>query len=193
VGATRWGEQGELGNNRRARSTRPGSSLLVPLVVSGTTEGRSARQHDLAARHRGHPAGPQRPERAIAAARRAFDDGAWSGTAAAARGSLLGVLRGTRELTGQTVDTLASTAGSVVKATAEVGGDVAATAKAAVEGAIEGAKEIGVDAAEAAWAAASGALKAAGDVSAAAVKQVQKAATGVISGVKVVVKAPFSQ
>ena len=42
-------------------------------------------------------------------------------------------------------------------------------------------------------AAAGGALKAAGDISTTAVEQVQKAATGVISGVKVVVKAPFSQ
>jgi hypothetical protein len=61
-----------------------------------------------------------------------------------------------------------------------------------VEGAIQGAKEIGVDAAEAASAAATGALKAAGDISTTAVEQVQKAATGMISGVKVVVKAPFS-
>jgi hypothetical protein len=62
-----------------------------------------------------------------------------------------------------------------------------------VEGAIQGAKEIGVDASAAASAAASGALKAAGDISTVAVEQVQKAATGVISGVRVVVKAPFTR
>jgi hypothetical protein len=50
-----------------------------------------------------------------------------------------------------------------------------------------------VDAAEAASAAASGALRAAGDIGSAAVEQVQRAATGVISGVKVVVKAPFAR
>jgi hypothetical protein len=50
-----------------------------------------------------------------------------------------------------------------------------------------------VDAAEAASAAATGALAAAGDISTSAVEQVQKAATGVVSGVKVVVKAPFEK
>ena len=81
---------------------------------------------------------------------------------------MLGILRGTTEISGQTAHTLSATAGSVVKATADVGGDVAATAKAAVEGAIQGAKEIGVDAAEAASATATGAIKAAGDISATA-------------------------
>ena len=70
---------------------------------------------------------------------------------------MLGVLRGTKDLSGETAETLAATAGSVVKATADVGGDVAGVAKAAVEGAILGAREIGVDTAEAASAAASGA------------------------------------
>ncbi|MEZ5286750.1 MAG: hypothetical protein R2712_18460 [Vicinamibacterales bacterium] len=58
-------------------------------------------------------------------------------------------------------------------------------------GAIDGAKETGVDAAAAASAAATGALRAAGDISAEAVEQVQRTATGLISGVKVVVTAPF--
>ena len=55
-----------------------------------------------------------------------------------------------------------------------------------------GARELGLDATEAASAAATGALRAAGKVGQAATAEVTNATTGVISGVKVVVKAPFN-
>jgi len=63
---------------------------------------------------------------------------------AAAKGAILGVIRGTKEVGVGATDAIGASASAVVKATAEVGGDVAKAARSAVEGAIAGAKELGI-------------------------------------------------
>ena len=64
-------------------------------------------------------------------------------------------------------------------------------AKNAVVGAIDGAKQVGVSTEEAASAAATGAMEAAQGIGGATADTVKGAVTGTISGVKVVLKAPF--
>jgi hypothetical protein len=109
----------------------------------------------------------------------------------AARGIVLGVLRGTQDLGGQTFDLIAETAANIVKNTAELTGDVASAAKGAVHGAIEGAREIGVNVEEAASSAATGAVKAAYEFGSEVGTKARNAVTGTISGIKVVLKEPF--
>ena len=104
---------------------------------------------------------------------------------------MIGALRGTKEVGGETLEAVSTTASAVVKSTAEIGGDLGAAAKGAVEGAIAGAKAFGVSAEEAASAAATGALKAAGEIGSMAAAQVRDAVTGTIAGVTVIVKEPF--
>jgi hypothetical protein len=91
------------------------------------------------------------------------------------------------------MDTIGHTAGAVIRHTAAVGGKLEHAATGVVEGAIESAKGIGVTAEEAAAAAANGALKAAGSVGSKAVETVGHALTQTISGVKVVLAAPFAR
>jgi hypothetical protein len=79
----------------------------------------------------------------------------------------------------------------VIDHTASVGGKLEHAATGLVDGAIHSAKDIGVSAEDAAAAAAEGALKAAGKVGSTAVQTVLGAVTQTISGVKVVLKAPF--
>ena len=79
----------------------------------------------------------------------------------------------------------------LIKGTAEVGGDVATVARNAVESAIDSAKGIGVRAEDAAAAAANGAVSAAGSFGENTVNSVTNVVTGTISGVRVVVRAPF--
>ena len=88
----------------------------------------------------------------------------------AAKDTVLGVLRGTKEVGDQALD---------------AGGNLGSAAKGAVEGAIAGAKEVGLNTEEAASSAAVGALKAADKISSAAAAQVHAAVTGTIAGVKV--------
>ena len=109
----------------------------------------------------------------------------------AARSSVLGVIRGTKDVATGSTEAISAAAEAAVKAVGDVGGDMASAAKGAVEGAIQGAKEVGVSAEEAASAAASGAIKGAGKVSSTAVEQVRNVVTGTISGVKVVLREPF--
>jgi hypothetical protein len=108
----------------------------------------------------------------------------------AAKGTVIGVLHGTKEVGGEVLDAVSAAAAAVVKTRAEVGGDLGSAAKGAIEGAIAGAKALDMSAEEAASAAATGALKAAGEISPAAAAQVQNAVTGTIAGVKVVPKEP---
>ena len=110
---------------------------------------------------------------------------------AAAKGILLGVLRGTKEAGVANLETIAQTAESVIKTTGRMSGDLASTAKGLVEGAIQGAKEVGLDVTQAASAAATGALRAAGEFGSEAGRSVRDALTGTIAGVKVVLKEPF--
>ncbi|MGE5444957.1 MAG: hypothetical protein ACM3SR_10220, partial [Ignavibacteriales bacterium] len=66
-------------------------------------------------------------------------------------------------------------------------------AKRAVEGAIEDAKGVGLKAEDAASAAATSAVEAAGEISEDAVTAVTSAVSGTISGVRVVLEAPFKK
>ncbi len=66
-------------------------------------------------------------------------------------------------------------------------------ARSTVEGAIDAAKGVAVSAEDAASAAATGAVEAARDIGGAAVDTVTKAVSGTISGVTVVIKAPFKK
>ena len=74
---------------------------------------------------------------------------------------MVGVLRGTKHVGTEAIDTIGHTAGAVIHHTAAVGGKLEHAATGLVEGAIHSAKGIGVSAEEAASAAAHGALKAA--------------------------------
>ena len=96
---------------------------------------------------------------------------------------MIGVLRGTKEVSGEAFDAVRTTAGAVIKSTAKVGGNLGSVAK--------GAKELGLSAEEAASAAATGAFKAAGEIGSTAPAQVRDAVTGTIAGVKMVLKEPF--
>jgi hypothetical protein len=109
----------------------------------------------------------------------------------AATGTVVGVLRGTKHVGSEAIDTIGHTAGAVIHHTAAVGGKLEHAATGLVEGAIQSAKGIGVSAENAASAAAHGALKAAGKVGSAASDTVRNAVTQTIHGVKVVVKEPF--
>ncbi len=109
----------------------------------------------------------------------------------AARGALIGVMRGARAATGPDAEAIARAVGCLVRAAAERAGDVAAVAASAVEGAILGARETGVSPDEAASLAAHAAIGAAGDLSAIAVDAVERAVSGAVAGVKVAVQPPF--
>ena len=104
---------------------------------------------------------------------------------------MVGVMRGARDVTDQTADTIGAGASTAVRTVAEVGGDVGAAARATVEGAIQGALEMGTDTARAASVAAGGAVRAAGSLGQTVLDEVQQAVTGMIMGVKVVLKEPF--
>jgi hypothetical protein len=108
----------------------------------------------------------------------------------AAKGIMVGVLRGTKEAGTEVMATISHTAHVTIRDTAAVGGDLEAAATGLVEGAITGAKELGVSAEDAASAAADGALKAAGKVGSTAVETVRKAVTKTAHGAKVVLKQP---
>jgi hypothetical protein len=109
----------------------------------------------------------------------------------AAKGTVVGVLRGTKHVGSEAIDTIGHTAGAVIHHTAAVGGKLEHAATGLVEGAIQSAKGIGVSAEDAASAAAHGALKAAEKVSSTALDTVRNAVTQSISGVKAVLKEPF--
>lgn len=111
----------------------------------------------------------------------------------AARGTVLGVLRGTRHVGAEAMETIGHTAEEVIHHTVVVGGKLEHAATGLVEGAIDAAKEIGVSAEDAASAAAHGALKAADKVGSIAVGTVRHAVSGTISGIQVVLKAPFDR
>jgi len=75
---------------------------------------------------------------------------------------IVGVLTGTKENVGTSLETTWNSGRTLIHASSEVDDDLAVTAKNAFEAAIEGAKAIGVDTSEAASAAVTSALKAAG-------------------------------
>lgn len=109
----------------------------------------------------------------------------------AAKGTVIGMLRVSKHLGTEAVDTVSYTAYALIHGTSEVGGELGRAARGAVEGAISVAKEVGVSAEEAAAAAAHGALQAAATIGADALHIVRHALNETISGVKVVLKAPF--
>ncbi len=57
----------------------------------------------------------------------------------------MGVLRGTKEVGVQTLDTVSTTAREVVKSVSAVGGDVGTAARGAVDGLIESTAQTGGD------------------------------------------------
>lgn len=114
-----------------------------------------------------------------------------SDLALTAKGIVIGVLEASKEISNETLDVIAYTAGNIVKNTAEVAGDVVSAATGAVQGAISGAREVGLDVEEAASAAATGVVKAAYEISAEVGMKVRDAIKGTLSGVKVVLQEPF--
>ena len=108
----------------------------------------------------------------------------------AAKGIMLGVLRGTTFASAEARDTIGQTAYVVIRNTSELGGNLEAAAIGLVRGAIAGAQELGLSAQEAAEAAANGALKAAGQVGSTAVAAVRKAVSKTIPDVKILHKEP---
>jgi len=111
----------------------------------------------------------------------------------AAKGTVVGVVRATKHTGAEAIDTIGHTARALIHSTAEVGGELGHTATGVVEGAIAAAKEVGIGAEEAASAAAHGALHAADKVGTTALKTVSNVMKETISGVKVVLKAPFDR
>ena len=159
---------------------------------------------------------------------RLAERGALHGTAetggdlgAAARDTVIGALRGTREVADAALETIgtsvrmicategallgaksvgmnaldavAAAAGAAVEGAARAHSDIGRTARSAVEGAIWGAKDLGVDATEVAAAAAGGALGAAQHIGAAAQREVAGALTAAIAGVLLTTKRDLSR
>ena len=114
---------------------------------------------------------------------------------AAARGVVIGVVRGTRGVafdSGNTgFDAIRHSAESVVRSAARLSGDLATAARGAVEGAIHGAREANLDTKEAATAAAHGALLAAGELGPTAGERVRFALSEPIEGLRVTLRETF--
>ena len=108
----------------------------------------------------------------------------------AARGVVVGVLRGTLLVGTEVVDAISRTAGIVINAVVKSEGDLQSASTGLVRGAIHGAKEIRISIPGAADAAAAGALNAVGDVRSTAYQTVFAAVTKLIDGVAVVPKVP---
>jgi hypothetical protein len=115
---------------------------------------------------------------------------------AAARGVVIGVVRGTRagvfdagSVSG--FDAIRHSSESVVRSAARLAGDLAAAARGAVEGAIQGAREANLDTKEAATAAARGALLAAGELGPTAGERVRLALSEPIEGLRVTLRETF--
>lgn len=119
----------------------------------------------------------------------AVDVGAHVGHAA--KGTVIGVLRASRHTGAEAIDTIGFTTYALIHGTSEVGGELGHAAIGAIEGAISVAKEVGVSVEEAASAAAHGALQAADKLGSKALTTVRDAMKETISGVKVVLTAPF--
>jgi hypothetical protein len=110
-----------------------------------------------------------------------------------AKGVVVGVLKGTKHVGAEAIDTIGHTAESMIHHTSEAGGELGHAAVGLVEGAIHSAKDLGVSAEDAASAAAHGALRGADKVGTKALETVRHAMTQTISGVKVVLKEPFKR
>jgi hypothetical protein len=108
----------------------------------------------------------------------------------AAKGIMVGVLRGTNEAGTEVLNTISHAAQVTIRDTVAAGADVGAAATGLVAGAIQGAGELGISAENAAAAAAAGALKAAGEVGSTVFDTVRKVVTQPVTGVKVVLKEP---
>jgi hypothetical protein len=59
----------------------------------------------------------------------------------ASKGAMVGVLRGTKQVGTEAMNTIAGSASTAVKSVSEVGGNVGSAAKSAVEGVISGVKQ----------------------------------------------------
>jgi hypothetical protein len=127
---------------------------------------------------------------------------------AAARGVVIGVVRGTRGGAFDPAGAMARGRGgvsdfnpifnpirhsseSIVRSTARLSGDLASAARGAVQGAIHGALEANLDAKEAATVAAHGAMKAAGELGTTAGDRVRLALSEPIEGVRVTLRETF--
>jgi len=108
----------------------------------------------------------------------------------AAKGIVVGVLRGTRETGPAALRTISHTARIVVLHSARLGADLARATQGLVQGAIQGARELGLDTVQAASAATQAAVEAAEEVGSVAVEKVRHALKGTLDGVKVVLKEP---
>lgn len=106
----------------------------------------------------------------------------------AAKGIVIGALRGTKHVGVAALDTLAQVADAVIRHTAVAGGDPGHAATGLVEGAIHCAKELGVRAEDAADAAARGAVRGAEHAGPEAVQAVRDALSRTIRGVQVPVR-----
>ena len=108
----------------------------------------------------------------------------------AAKGIMMGMLRGTKETGTAVLETISRTSNAAIRDTAALGGDLEAAATGLVVGAIEGTTQMGVSVEEAGAAAADGALKGAGQVGSTAVDTVRKAVIKPLSRVNVALKKP---
>jgi ElaB/YqjD/DUF883 family membrane-anchored ribosome-binding protein len=109
----------------------------------------------------------------------------------AAKGILVGVLRGTRETGEAGLTWIAHTTETVIRQTAQVGGDVGVAAKGLVQGAIHCAKDLGLDASRTASRAAQTAFEAAEEVGSASASRVRDALAGTMDGIPVLLRRPF--
>ena len=104
----------------------------------------------------------------------------------AAKGAVIGAVRGSSEVGVESLEVVSATSRSAVSEASAVGADLTTAAVGAVEGAIAVAKETGLNVEKAAAAAATGAIEAAGEVSNADAVRVRRSVEGTIQGVKVV-------
>src|SRR5687767_11810025 len=109
----------------------------------------------------------------------------------AAKGVMLGMLRGQNEVSGAVLRRISQASEVAVRDIAAVAGDFEAVTTGLVSGAIESATKMGVSREEAAAAAADGALRAADIFGSPAFEAVEKAVTQSIDGVQVVMKKPI--
>jgi hypothetical protein len=110
----------------------------------------------------------------------------------AARGLVVGVVRGARQSGVVNLVTIGRTSESVIRTAARLSGDVGAAARGLIEGAIQSAREIGLDSAAAGTAAVIGAMKAAGQIGSVAGDRVRHSLVHAIARVDDVLNEPLS-
>ena len=104
----------------------------------------------------------------------------------AATGIMIGVVRGTKKIGTESLESIIHTAQVMIRETSAGGGDLVAATTGLIDGAIAGAIEAGLSSEDAAMAAADGALKAAGLAGTDIADLVHPAVTNVAQHVKMV-------